>query len=204
MFFKKKKAMTDNTNNMNNNGSDNMAQNDAMDEALGSVLNADDSRHGNEPLSEGADEEVEKCKAELEEMKDKHLRLIAEFDNFRRRTAKERIELSQTAGKEIIESLLVVLDDMGRAEKQLEKTTDVNAVKEGTMLVFNKLRAVLQGRGLKAMDATNEEFNADLHEAITEIPAPNDAMIGKVMDTVEPGYYLNDKLIRFAKVVVGK
>ena len=196
--------MTDNTNNMNNNGSDNMAQNDAMDEALGSVLNADDSRHGNEPLSEGADEEVEKCKAELEEMKDKHLRLIAEFDNFRRRTAKERIELSQTAGKEIIESLLVVLDDMGRAEKQLEKTTDVNAVKEGTMLVFNKLRAVLQGRGLKAMDATNEEFNADLHEAITEIPAPNDAMIGKVMDTVEPGYYLNDKLIRFAKVVVGK
>ena len=204
MFFKKKKAMTDNTNNMNNNGSDNMAQNDAMDEALGSVLNADDSRHGNEPLSEGADEEVEKCKAELEEMKDKHLRLIAEFDNFRRRTAKERIELSQTAGKEIIESLLVVLDDMGRAEKQLEKTTDVNAVKEGTMLVFNKLRAVLQGRGLKAMDATNEEFNADLHEAITEIPAPNDAMIGKVIDTVEPGYYLNDKLIRFAKVVVGK
>ncbi len=196
--------MTDNTNNMNNNGSDNMAQNDAMDEALGSVLNADDSRHGNEPLSEGADEEVEKCKAELEEMKDKHLRLIAEFDNFRRRTAKERIELSQTAGKEIIESLLVVLDDMGRAEKQLEKTTDVNAVKEGTMLVFNKLRAVLQGRGLKAMDATNEEFNADVHEAITEIPAPNDAMVGKVIDTVEPGYYLNDKLIRFAKVVVGK
>lgn len=196
--------MTDNTNNMNNNDSDNMAQNEAMDEALGNVLNADDSRHGNEPLSEGADEEVEKCKAELDEMKDKHLRLIAEFDNFRRRTAKERIEQTQTAGKEIIESLLVVLDDMSRAEKQLEKSADVASVKEGTMLVFNKLRSILQGRGLKAMDATNAEFNADLHEAITEIPAPKPDMVGKVIDTVEPGYYLNDKLIRFAKVVVGK
>lgn len=203
MFFKKKKTMSDNTNNMTDQNSDNLAQND-MDDALGNVLNADDSRHGNEPLSEGADEEVAKVQAELDELKDKHLRLVAEFDNFRRRTAKEKIEQTQLAGRDIIQSLLVVLDDMGRAEKQIEKATDVAILKEGTSLVFNKLRSILQGRGLKAMDAVNQEFDADLHEAITEIPSPNDAMVGKVIDMVEPGYYLNDKLIRHAKVVVGK
>lgn len=196
--------MTDNTNDMNNTSGDNLAHNEDTDEALGNVLNADDSRHHGEPLSEGRDEDVSKLQAELDELKDKHLRLVAEFDNFRRRTAKEKIELNQVAGKEIFQALLVVLDDMGRAEKQIEKSADVTAVKEGTMLVFNKLRNVLQGRGLKVMDANNEEFNADLHEAITEIPAPNDQMVGKVIDTVEPGYYLNDKLIRHAKVVVGK
>ncbi len=195
--------MSDNIKDTNNNSGDNLAHNEEMEEVLGNVLNTDDSRHGNDPLSEGNDEEIAKIQAELEEVKDKHLRLIAEFDNFRRRSAKERIEMTQLAGKEIIQSLLVVLDDMGRAEKQIEKATDVAAVKEGVHLVFSKLRTVLQHKGLKAMEAINEEFNADLHEAITEIPAPNEQMKGKVIDMVEPGYYLNDKLIRHAKVVVG-
>ncbi len=194
--------MSDNINNNSANG-DNLAHNEEMDEALGNVLNTDDSAHGNEVLSEGNEEELVKLQAELDEMKDKHLRMIAEFDNFRRRTAKERVELTQTAGKEIIQSLLVVLDDMGRAEKQIEKAADINAMKEGMLLVFNKLRTVLHSKGLKPMEAVNEEFNADLHEAITEIPAPNEKMKGKVIDMVEPGYYLNDKLIRHAKVVVG-
>jgi molecular chaperone GrpE len=202
MFFKKKKIMEDNTN-TNHENADNMAQNEEMDEALSNVLNSDDSRAGSE-LSEGGDEELEKLQAELAELKDKHLRLVAEFDNFRRRNAKERMELMQTAGKDILASLLVVLDDMDRADKNSESITDIDKLKEGIALVFTKMRNIMQQKGLKVMDAKNEEFNPDLHEAITEIPAPNNKMKGKVMDVVEQGYYLNDKLIRHAKVVVGK
>ena len=110
----------------------------------------------------------------------------------------------QTAGKEVIGQLLEVLDDMERAEKQMESSEDLPALKEGASLIFNKLRNVLQGRGLKAMNAKGTEFNPDLHEAITEIPAPGQEWVGKVIDEVEKGYYLNDKIIRFAKVVVGK
>ena len=129
---------------------------------------------------------------------------MAEFDNFKRRTAKEKEELRLTGGKDIVQSLLVVLDDVDRASKQLDATTDVNLLKEGISLIFNKLRAIMQQKGLRAMDAVNQEFNPDLHEAITEIAAPTEEMKGKVIDMVEPGYYLNDRLIRHAKVVVGK
>ena len=202
MFFKKKKIMQDNINSVNENG-DNLSQNEEMDEALSNVLNSDDSRAGSE-LSEGNDEEIEKLQAEVAELKDKHLRMLAEFDNFRRRTAKERVELTQTAGKDVIQSLLVVMDDMDRASKQLETTTDISVLKEGISLVFSKFRNIMQQKGLKAMDADKVEFNPDMHEAITEIPAPNDKMKGKILDVVEQGYYLNDKLIRHAKVVVGK
>ena len=188
-----------------NENADNMAQNEDLDEALANVLNSDDSGgRAGETLSEGADEEIEKLEAAVQEQKDKYLRLMAEFDNYKRRNAKEKEELRLTGGKDIVSSLLVVLDDMDRASKQLETTTDVTVLREGVSLIFNKLRAILQQKGLKAMEATNEEFNPDLHEAITEIPAPNEKMVGKVIDMVEPGYYLNDKLIRHAKVVVGK
>ncbi len=185
-----------------NENADNMAQNEDMDEALSNVLNA--GEHGQEELTEGADEEIEKLEAAVQEQKDKYLRLMAEFDNYKRRNAKEKEELRLTGGKDIVTSLLVVLDDMDRAAKQLQTTTDVNVLKEGISLIFNKLRAIMQQKGLRAMEAVNEEFNPDLHEAITEIPAPNESMVGKVIDMVEPGYYLNDKLIRHAKVVVGK
>jgi molecular chaperone GrpE len=129
--------------------------------------------------------------------------MVAEFDNFRRRNAKERMELVNTAGKDILQSLLVVLDDVDRASKQLETTTDIEVLKEGISLVFNKFRSIMLQKGLKVMEAKNQEFNPDLHEAITEIPAPSKNMVGKVIEVVEPGYYLNDKLIRHAKVVVG-
>ena len=198
--------MTDKTTNNKDysaENADNLAQNENMDEALSEALNSDDSRAGSE-LSESNDEEVEKLESEIAELKDKHLRMVAEFDNFRRRNAKERLELTQTAGKDIITSLLVVLDDVDRASKQLETTTDITVLKEGISLVFNKFRNIMQQKGLKAMDAVNKEFDADLHEAITEIPAPTPKMVGKVIDVVEAGYYLNDKLIRHAKVVVGK
>ena len=147
--------------------------------------------------------ELEKVEAELKEQKDKYLRLFAEFDNYKRRTSKERIELIQTAGKEIIASLLEVLDDCDRAEKQIKIASDTNQSSEGTLLVFNKLRNILQQKGLKSMDSIHQEFDVEKHEAITEIETP-DELKGKVIDELEKGYYLNDKIIRFAKVVVGK
>lgn len=170
-------------------------------------INTDESisgtAHLNEPVASEHDE-IEKLKAEIQELKDKYLRHVAEFDNFRKRTAKERLELIQTAGKEVITALLPVVDDCDRAEKQLQTSSDTEAIKEGVQLVFNKLRSTLQSKGLKPMKSVGEEFNADQHEAITEIPAPNEALKGKILDEVEKGYYLNDKIIRFAKVVVGK
>jgi len=147
---------------------------------------------------------LDKKQQELNEMRDKYLRLVAEFDNFKKRNAKERIELMQTANKEVINALLPVLDDADRAAKQLETSQDINIIKDGVTLVFNKLRSTLQSKGLKAMESMHTEFNADLHEAITEIPAPNEELKGKVVDELEKGYYLNDKLIRHARVVVGK
>ncbi len=152
------------------------------------------------PDSEGM---LEKLTAELEEQKDKYIRLFAEFDNFKRRTAKERIELSQTAGKETIVSLLEVLDDCDRAEKQMKATQETAASMEGTLLVFNKLRNILQQKGLKAMESLHTEFDVEKHEAITEVEM-GENLKGKVVDELEKGYYLNDKIIRFAKVVVGK
>ncbi len=176
---------------------------DTMD---GMELNTDENAAGTSHLNEPVEEDglIEKLEAELKEQKDKYLRLMAEFDNFRRRTAKEKLELMQTAGKDVIISLLDVLDDCDRAEKQLEATDDIALQKEGILLVFNKLRTTLQNKGVKAMQSINTDFDVEKHEAITEIPAPSEKMKGKVIDEVEKGYYMNDKLIRFAKVVVGK
>ncbi|WP_235938138.1 nucleotide exchange factor GrpE [Chitinophaga solisilvae] len=171
-------------------------------------LNADnnisDTPHMNNELQAEEGEELQKKEQQLGEMRDKFLRLQAEFDNFRKRTAKERIELMQTAGKEVIISLLDVLDDSERAAKQLETATDVAATKDGVLLVFNKLKNTLQAKGLKPMESLHTTFDPDLHDAITEIPAPTPDLQGKVLDVLQQGYYLNDKLIRHAKVIVGK
>jgi molecular chaperone GrpE len=169
-------------------------------------INTDESLSGtshlNEPVSE--ESELERLRAELEEQKDKYVRKVAEFENFKRRNAKERVELIQTAGKEVITDMLDVLDDCDRAQKQIENSDDIEKIKEGILLVFNKLRNTLFARGLKPMETIHKEFNPDLHEAITEIPAPTDDLKGKIIDEVVKGYYLNDKIIRHAKVVVGK
>lgn len=169
-------------------------------------INTDENLSGTTHLNEGVTDapEIEKIKQELQEAKDKYLRLVAEFDNFRKRNAKERIELIQTANKEVILSLLEVLDDCERAAQQLENATEIDSVKEGVLLVFNKLKSILQSKGLRPMESLHTEFDADLHEAITEIPAPAEALKGKVIDELQKGYYLNDKIIRHAKVVVGK
>ncbi|WP_255696401.1 nucleotide exchange factor GrpE [Solitalea lacus] len=141
-------------------------------------------------------------KEELDLANEKYLRLYAEFDNFRRRTSKERVELIQTAGKDVIKSLLPVLDDFDRAIKSFDGRED-DAALEGIKLIANKFRNTLTQQGLKEMEAIGQPFDAELHEAITNIPAPNEEMKGKVMDVVEKGYYLNDKVVRYAKVVVG-
>jgi molecular chaperone GrpE len=169
-------------------------------------INSDDSVSGSTHLTDPLenDSESDRIKAELEDAKDKYVRKVAEFENFKRRNAKERVEMIQTAGKEVISEMLDVLDDCDRAQKQIEGSDDLQSIKEGVLLVFNKLRNKLQSRGLKAMETIHQEFNADLHEAITEIPAPSPDLVGKVMDEVMKGYYLNEKIIRHAKVVVGK
>lgn len=166
-------------------------------------LESGESNTATAQQSEAAAAEVEQLKAQVEELKDKYLRQAAEFDNFRRRTAKEKIELIQTASKDLVTDLLDVLDDCDRAQGQLDKTEDLSQIREGIQLVFNKLRQILTSKGLKPMDAKGKEFDADLHEAITEIEA-GDEWKGKVVDEVIRGYYLNDKIIRYAKVVVGK
>jgi molecular chaperone GrpE len=175
-------------------------------EESGIGINTDENMSGtthlNEPLTN--EPEMEALRAELEEMKDKFLRKVAEFENFKKRSLKERMELIQTAGKEVIIDLLEVLDDCARAERQMNASEDVVSAKEGINLVFNKLRNLLSAKGLKPMEAINKDFNPDLHEAITEIPAPAEGLKGKVLDEIEKGYYLNDKIIRYAKVVVGK
>lgn len=176
--------------------------NDSTEMDINTDENQSGTTHLNEPVAE--ESEIEKLKTELEESKDKYLRKVAEFDNFKRRSAKERIELIQTAGRDVITDMLDVLDDCDRAQKQLEASDDAAAIKEGVMLVFNKLRNTLQARGVKAMETIHQEFNPDLHEAVTEIPAASEELKGKIADEVMKGYYLNDKIIRHAKVVVGK
>ncbi|MBD1394988.1 nucleotide exchange factor GrpE [Mucilaginibacter sp. ZB1P21] len=145
----------------------------------------------------------EKHKEELTQANDKFLRLYAEFDNFRRRTIKEREDARKTEGKDVIVALLPVLDDFERAIRSMENATDIVAVKEGVALIQNKMKNILAQKGLKEMQSIGTPFDADLHEAITNIPAPTDDLKGKVIDEMEKGYELNEKVIRFAKVIVG-
>jgi molecular chaperone GrpE len=163
-----------------------------------------ENESANSSETEGQDTEIADLQKQVNELKDKYLRLVADFDNYRKRTARERLDLIQTASKDVITNMLPVLDDSERAEKQIQSAQDVVALKEGISLVFNKLRATLLSTGLKPMETVGKDFNPEFHEAITEIPAPSPAMKGKVLDEVQKGYYLNDKIIRFAKVVVGK
>ena len=192
MFNKKKNNDTE-ENIMN---TENSSENTAPE----NVENAD-----NQQAAEQVEEQTaeEKLQGEVQQLNDKYLRLYAEFDNYKRRTQKERVELLQTAGKDVIVSLLPVLDDFDRALKAMETAADVRPVKEGILLVSTKLKNTLAQKGLKDVESINKEFNTDFHEAITNIPAPSDDLKGKVIDEVEKGYTLNDNVIRFAKVVVG-
>jgi molecular chaperone GrpE len=202
MFSKKKKNDNEDPNmeNKTEEQANNGQQSDV--EETSAQAGAENSATENvEPVIELSAEE--KLKEENAALNDKYLRLFAEFDNYKRRTQKERVELLQTAGKDVIVSLLPVLDDFDRANKAAENAVDVASIKEGVQLVHHKLKNLLVQKGLKDMESINTPFNTDLHEAITKIPAPNEELKGKVIDELEKGYTLNDKVIRFAKVVVG-
>lgn len=152
-----------------------------------------------------SDEEIEKLKIDVQESRDKYLRLYSEFENFRRRTAKEKLDMISTANEELMSSLLPVLDDFERASKSIEEEgSDNKSIREGLDLVYNKFKKTLEQKGLKAMNAgEGSDFDPDFHEAITQIPAPSKKLKGKVVDVVEKGYLLKDKVIRYAKVVIG-
>jgi len=157
------------------------------------------------------DEEIEILKSQiaLEEQKynesqDKYLRLSAEFDNYRKRTLKEKSDLLKTAGEDTIIKVLPVLDDFERAMAAMQTSKDIEAVKDGITLIYNKLKETLNQLGIKEIESLNLEFNTDLHEAITKIPAPSEELKGKVVDVVQKGYYLHDKILRFSKVVIGE
>jgi molecular chaperone GrpE len=147
--------------------------------------------------------ELEKVQAELAEMKDKYLRMYSEFDNFKRRTSKEKVETMLTANRELMVALLPTLDDFDRTNKSLESVESVEALKEGVSLVFGKLLRTLEQKGLKPLETIGAVFDTELHEAVTQIPAPSPKLKGKIVDELEKGYYLNDKIIRYAKVVIG-
>ena len=147
---------------------------------------------------------IEELGAKLEEISDKHLRLQAEFDNFRKRTLKEKAELIKSGGESVLINILPVIDDFERALNSLKNIPDDDAGKQGTVLIYNKFRDFLKQNDVKEIETTNMDFDVDMHEAITKIPAPNESLKGKVVDVIQKGYLLNEKVIRFAKVVIGE
>jgi len=162
------------------------------------------------PAPDGEPETAETTRTEeelmskLTEMQDRYLRLSAEFDNYRKRTLREKIELAQSGGESVIKKLLPIIDDFDRAMISMRSTDDCIAVKAGLELIYNKINEFLKHSGVSEIQAVNEDFNADLHEAVTTIPVEDEKMKGKVIDVTQKGYILNEKVIRFPKVVVGE
>jgi molecular chaperone GrpE len=172
---------------------------DAIEEA-----EAKEAQNVEETSETGETSEKTQLKAELEKEKDKFLRLFAEFENYKRRTSKERVELFKTAGQDVISSMLPVLDDFDRALYEIKKAKDKELLK-GVELIHNKFKETLRAKGLEQMEVKEgDAFDAEVHEAITQIPAPSDKLKGKVVDVVEKGYKLGDRIIRYPKVVTGK
>lgn len=149
------------------------------------------------------DTELEELKIKHAELNDKHLRLFSEFDNFRKRSIKERLELTKTASADVILQMLPIIDDFERALKAVSDEQDKDSMVEGLKLIYNKLKSTLNGKGLEAMETIGADFDTDFHEAITKVPAPTKDQKGKIIDEIEKGYLLGGKVIRYAKVVVG-
>ena len=163
----------------------------------------------NEDLNHTEDDQIDEPQEtspedQINELNDKYLRLYSEFDNYRKRTSKERLELFKTAGQDILTDLLPVLDDFERAILKMDSSDDSEAIQTGINLIYNKFKSILENKGLKHFKSIETEFDPEVHEAITKIPAPSKKLKGKVVDEIEKGYMLNDKVIRFAKVVVGE
>lgn len=171
------------------------------------VENAEQTENNKENITEETDkiaEEIAKLNQKCEELNDKNLRLMAEFDNFRKRTLREKADLIKTAGEKVFVNILPLIDDFERAIQAMDSTEDVLAVKEGVDLIYAKFISFLNANGVKAIATENEPFDVDVHEAVTMFPAPSEEMKGKIIDCLSKGYMLNDKVIRYAKVVVGE
>ena len=212
-FYKNKFYKNKKHNNMNPKEKENTqeeelktqtASNESDEETAGQEASAENKNEAPLTEEERLAQELEKAQQELEEQTDKNLRLYAEFDNYRKRTMKEKAELILNGGEKSISSILPIVDDFERALKNMETATDVAAVKEGVELIYNKFMSVLGQNGVKVIETKEQPLDTDYHEAIAVIPAPNEALKGKILDCVQTGYILNDKVIRHAKVVVGE
>lgn len=189
-------------NNVSESDNLNNGQHPQNTEEVSAVNDSTENNAGDSTETSPTPEEL--MKQEIDQLNDKYIRLFAEFDNYKRRTAKERLDLMGSANKETVVSMLPVLDDFERAFKAFENANDVTALKEGVELIFTKFKNIMVSKGVKPMESIGQPFNIDFHEAITNIPAPSEELKGKVVDEVEKGYFLNDKVVRFAKVVVGE
>ncbi len=205
MFKNLKKKFKMNNEKPQENSADSIAE-EQITTGNNSESNSIEQENTTDDAAEKADEIVEQTASHADEVKllnEKYLRLYSDFENFRKRTIKERIDLTNTAGEAFFKAILPVLDDFERAKKSMENSTDIAAIKEGVDLVQHKLKNTLQQKGLEEMVSLEQTFDPEIHEAITQFPAPSDNLKGKVVDELEKGYYLNGKVIRFAKVVVG-
>lgn len=178
---------------------------DNADDKTSETDNSQDKTAANDTDTTAQDtDKGDDLQKKYDELNDRYLRLMAEFDNYRKRTLKEKMDLTKYAEEDVIKGILPVLDNMERAIKSLETATDVNAVKEGINLIYKKFLEFLEKRGIKEIEALNKELDTDLHEAVTKFAAPSEDLKGKIIDVIEKGYYLHDKVIRYAKVVVGE
>ena len=159
---------------------------------------------GSKKKKKKKEKKLEDLQYQLSELNEKYIRLAAEYDNYRRRTLKEKMELAKTGGEKVLLNLLPVIDDFERALKSVETAENIDAVKKGIELIFGKFIDFLTNQGVKEIDAQHQEFDTDVHEAVTKTPAPSEELKGKIVDVIEKGYYLNDKVIRFAKVIIGE
>ena len=205
-FYKNNKHKNMNTKEKENNQEEELKTQATPNECDEETVGQETSQENEAPLTEEEKlaQELEKANEQIEEQKDKYLRLSAEFDNYRKRTMKEKAELILNGGEKSISSILPIVDDFERALKNMETATDVAAVKEGVELIYNKFMSVLGQNGVKVIETKEQPLDTDYHEAIAVIPAPNEALKGKILDCVQTGYILNDKVIRHAKVVVGE
>ena len=205
-FYKNNKHNNMNPKEKENNQEEELKTQAAPNECDEETVGQETSQENEAPLTEEEKlaQELEKANEQIEEQKDKYLRLSAEFDNYRKRTMKEKAELILNGGEKSISSILPIVDDFERALKNMETATDVAAVKEGVELIYNKFMSVLGQNGVKVIETKEQPLDTDYHEAIAVIPAPNEALKGKILDCVQTGYILNDKVIRHAKVVVGE
>ena len=205
-FYKNNKHNNMNPKEKENNQEEELKTQATPNECDEETVGHETSQENEAPLTEEEKlaQELEKANEQIEEQKDKYLRLSAEFDNYRKRTMKEKAELILNGGEKSISSILPIVDDFERALKNMETATDVAAVKEGVELIYNKFMSVLGQNGVKVIETKEQPLDTDYHEAIAVIPAPNEALKGKILDCVQTGYILNDKVIRHAKVVVGE